>query len=257
MNKMSALVNKIERRLGFAGPCKLPTSMDKTTWPAIIAEDTIPTFSRSYPHAITIYLNRDTPRDRDGYYLISEKMVDGADIIGFKDIDWRKFSQPTLSGAAYSSLGIYDEINSMSDYTFDDVALTQCTVDLNSTFQTSIVPDFQYPNRLKFTMTGTREIYSLPYDFCPVTLFVCHPLNLMTIPPTVMDIFEDLATADVAATLYQNLKYYDGLETIFVNVDLKLDDLRQRADERKEIVQILQENRVSAANRNQPLMWTI
>lgn len=257
MNEMSNLVNKIERRLGFI-MCKLPEAIDKTHWANdVIIPDTISEFSRNYPHAITIYVDRDTPRDRDGYYLISEEMVDGAKIIGFKDIDWRRFSEPTLSGCAYSPLGIYDEINhSISDYTFDDVALTQATVDLNSVFQTTIIPDFQYPNRLKFLMTGQRE-YKIPYDHCPVTLFVEHPSNLMTISPTMMSWFEDLATSDVASYLYQQLKYFDGLETVFVNVDLKLDDLRQWAEKRENIVEYLRENRVSAANRNQPLIWTI
>lgn len=256
MNEMTRLLNKIERRLGFKA-IKLPEAISKDTWcEEIIAEDTIPTFSRFFPHCHTIFLGKYTPRDKFGYYLISEEMVDGAKILGFKDIDWQRFSQPTLSGAAYASLGIYDEINSMSDYTFEDVGLTQCTLDLNSVFNTQIVPDFQQPNRVRFMMSGQR-IYEIPYEHVPVEILVEHPLNLMTIPPTMMETFEELAIADVAAGCYEYLKYFDGLETVFTSVDLKMDDLRQKADKRDDIINTLKESYISPSNKNQPIIMTI
>ena len=256
MNRMSDLLNKIERRLGFL-VCKLPENIDKTHWAEdVIATDTIPAFSRNFPHQITVYLNRDTPRDRDGYYLISEKMTQGANIIGLKDISWVKMSQNSMYNASYGFPSVFNDVTGNTDYTFDDVAMAQCTADLYSTFQTAIIPDFQYPNRIKFTMTG-RNDYQLPYDNCPIDLFVEHPLNLMTISPTMMRWFEDLATADVASYLYQNLKYYDGLETMFINVDLKLDELRDWANKRDDIINYLEENRVSAANKNQPIMFCV
>lgn len=256
MNEMTRLLNKIERRLGLKA-INLPEDISKDTWcEEVIAEDTMPTFSRFFPHCHTIFLGKSTPKDKFGYYLISEDMVDGAKILGFKDINWQKFAQPALSGAAYASLGIYDEINSMSDYTFDDVALTQCTLDLNSVFNTQIIPDFQMPNRVKFMMSGQR-VYEIPYEQLPVDVLVEHPLNLMTIPPTMMETFEKLAIADTAAFIYEYLKYFDGLETIFTNVDLKMDEIQRRAEQRDEIVQYLQENYVSPANRNQPVIMTI
>ena len=67
----------------------------------------------------------------------------------------------------------------------------------------------------------------------------------------------DLATADVASFLYEQLKMYDGLDTIFSNIDLKLGNLEQKAANREQIVQYLQDNYVSAANESQPIMLTI
>lgn len=256
MNEMSTLLNKIERRLGLKA-IKLPDEICKDTWcDEIIKEDTIPTFSRFFPHSHTIFLGKYTPKDRFGYYIIDPDMVDGAKILGFGDIDWQSFAQPTLSGAAYASLGIYDEINSMSDYTFEDVALTQCTLDLNSVFQTQIIPDFKMPNKVKFMMSGQR-VYDIPYENVPINVLVEHPLNLMTIPPTMMETFEKLAIADVATAVHEFLKYYDGLETVFTNVDLKMEQLERKADMRDEVVSYLQESYVSPSNRNQPIIMTV
>ena len=72
-----------------------------------------------------------------------------------------------------------------------------------------------------------------------------------------MEIFEDLATADVASFLYENLKYFDNLETVFANVDIKLDSLKERADRRENVVNDLKDGYVSAANSNQPLIYTV
>ena len=79
----------------------------------------------------------------------------------------------------------------------------------------------------------------------------------MTIPPTMMETFEDLATADVARFLYENLKYFEGLETVYASMDLKLGDLEQAASRRDDIVQKLDDAHVSAANAHQPLMYTV
>ena len=56
---------------------------------------------------------------------------------------------------------------------------------------------------------------------------------------------------------YENLKYYDGLETVYANMDLKISDLEQKASKRDDVVQKLEDNYVSAANSKQPLMFTV
>ena len=79
----------------------------------------------------------------------------------------------------------------------------------------------------------------------------------MTIPPTMMETFEQLAQADVAKFLYENLKYYDGLETVYASMDLKLDQLSSEADKRDDLVEKLDEAHVSAANKNQPFILCV
>ena len=72
-----------------------------------------------------------------------------------------------------------------------------------------------------------------------------------------MEIFEKLVYADVANFLFQNLKYYDGLETIYASIELKLDDLQRWAETRDDIIQILDDAHVSASNDACPVMITI
>ena len=72
-----------------------------------------------------------------------------------------------------------------------------------------------------------------------------------------METFERLAIADVATFLYEQLKMYDNLETTYSNIDLKLASLEEKARDRQQIVDYLEQNYVSAANRNQPVMLTV
>ena len=138
----------------------------------------------------------------------------------------------------------------------DDIALLQARADQMSLFNNNVFVDFQPPNRVRFvTVTGSDITMSM--DNIPITVLVKHAPNLKTIPPTMMEMFEKLAEADVARFLYENLKYYDGLETVYANIDLKMSDLENKASTRDDIVERLDEAHVSAANKNQPLIFTV
>ncbi|MBR2212861.1 MAG: hypothetical protein IJ889_00325 [Eubacterium sp.] len=255
-NEMTKLLNKIERRIGTKA-LVLPDEISKDTWAKeVIADDTIPTYSRYFPHKITVYLDRDkTPMDREGYYLLNPRMVDGAKIIGIKDINFSAFRDTgatAIPGMVSGGLGFYDFATTVSEYTYDDIALLQGSANLNSVFNGHVFVDFQYPNRVKFKMAVGRQ--SIPFRVVPLDVFVEHPLNLMTIPPTSMETFEKLAIADVATYLYEFLKYYDDLETVFANSNLKLDTIADKSRMRDEVVAKLEESYVSPANKNQPIM---
>ena len=79
----------------------------------------------------------------------------------------------------------------------------------------------------------------------------------MTIEPTKMETFEQLAQADVATYLFEYLKHYDGIETVYANIDLKLSSLESQAQRRMEIIEFLRDNYVNPANTNQPIMYTV
>ena len=67
-----------------------------------------------------------------------------------------------------------------------------------------------------------------------------------------MTIFEKLSMCDVATMLYNNLKYYDGLDTAYGNLDLKLDLLQDYMNKREDIVEKMDAEHTSTANENQP-----
>ena len=89
-NKMSVLLDKIERRLGTQG-LNLPPELQKDVWVKVIEQDTIPTFSRYFPHKIEMYLGpEDLSKKEPATYLIDENKIPGdIEIIGVGDISWK------------------------------------------------------------------------------------------------------------------------------------------------------------------------
>lgn len=252
-NKMTALLDKIERRLGTK-PLNLPDYLQKDKWAEqVIANETLDTFSRYFPNAVNIRLDK-SMRTKDGYYLIDEPFGDNVEILGIRDINWQQFSQTTTRRHDAYGYGYYDFL--ANNYGMDDIALLQARADQMSLFNNNIFVDFEAPNRVRF-VTVTGSDITMTMDNVPVTVLVKHALNLKTIPPTMMETFEKLAEADVARFLYENLKYYDGLETVHATIDLKMSDLENKASTRDDIVEKLDEAHVSAANKYQPLIFAV
>lgn len=252
-NKMTLLLDKIERRLGTK-PLNLPDHLQKDKWAEeVIANETLDTFSRYFPNAVNIRLDK-SMRTKDGYYLIDEPFGDNVEILGVRDINWQQFSQSTTRRHDAYGYGYYDFL--ANNYGMDDIMLLQARADQMSLFNNNIFVDFEAPNRVRF-VTVTGSDVTLTMDNVPITVLVKHALNLKTIPPTMMEIFEKLAEADVARFLYENLKYFDGLENVHATIDLKMSDLENKASTRDDIVEKLDEAHVSAANKNQPLIFAV
>lgn len=252
-NKMTLLLDKIERRLGTK-PLNLPDHLQKDKWAEeVIANETLDTFSRYFPNAVNIRLDK-SMRTKDGYYLIDEPFGDNVEILGVRDINWQQFSQSTTRRHDAYGYGYYDFL--ANNYGIDDIMLLQARADQMSLFNNNIFVDFEAPNRVRF-VTVTGSDVTLTMDNVPITVLVKHALNLKTIPPTMMEIFEKLAEADVARFLYENLKYFDGLENVHATIDLKMSDLENKAATRDDIVEKLDEAHVSAANKNQPLIFAV
>ena len=137
--------------------------------------------------------------------------------------------------------------------TFTDI---QMMADHVSAFSNGIYLEFVPPNKIKLNIIISSSFLT-NYQTIPINLFVKHADNLKTIPPTQMELFERLAISDVATFLYEQLKMYDNLETTYSNIDLKLSSLEEKSRDRQQIIEYLESNYVSAANRNQPVLLTI
>lgn len=251
MNRMSALLQKIARRLGTR-PLNLPDHLSIDNWVDIIEGDTLPTFSRYFPHKITV--NVDGSRVKDGFYFIEESISENYEILGVKDINWNLFALNSARVTNMIGYGLYDYL--ACNYGMDDIALLQVRADATSLFNTGLYINFQPPNMVKIESVNggnfTRDLIGWPID-----ILVQHPTNLMTIEPTKMEIFENLATADVAVFLFNELRHYRDLETVFANSDIKIDGIEEKANTRNDIIDKLENSYVSAANTNQPIMYTI
>ena len=246
-NQMTLLLNKIERRLGLL-VLNLPENISKDTWHTIIEEDTIPTFSRYFPYKLTVII--DNTCEKDGFFFIDRDLPEGCKILGVKDVDWQAYRVDPR----FDRYGInYDFIS--RDYGIDDVAFSQTSADFLSLFNLGIYIEFEYPNKIKLVSVNGSPVSR--YRPFPLQVFIEHPSNLMTISPTMMESFEQLAQADIATFLYQQLKNIDQQDTVYMQLDLKLDTLQEWMNKREEIVRQLEEAHTTTSNEHQPLIMTV
>lgn len=252
-NQMTKLLNKIERRLGTR-VLNLPDELKKEKWAEVICEDTLDTFSRYFPRKYTVFVDGTSKRTEDGYYLIDEFIPDNVTLIGIRDINWSLFSQDSIRTQCQMGLGIYDYL--AAGMGLDDAALLSARADMMSFFNDDLYIDYIQPNKFKIEAATGAELLRTVKKI-PIDVFIKHSDNLMTIAPTKMETFEALAQADVARYLLSELKYFDNLETVYTNIDLKIADLENEASKREEIVERLKEGYVTAANDDQPIMYTV
>ncbi len=252
-NNMTLLLEKIEWRLGTQ-QLNLPDYLGKDKWADIIIKDTLVTFSRYYPHQVRYILHQGVTPYKNGWYYLDEDIIGDNKILGVKDIDWEKFNGNGVAQNVVSGYGMYDVANGY--YNTDDILMLQMRADSLSLYNNSIYVDFEPPNRVRLMSAGGGNI-STRINAYPIYIFVEHNPSLTTISATQMETFEALAQADIANFLYKNLKYFDGMETVYANVDLKLQDLETEAGKREEILNYIKDSYVSASNKNQPIMFTI
>ena len=246
-NNMTALVNKIEQRLGTA-PLTLPDHLQKSEWPnKVIIPMTISTWSRFFPNKIKYHIDGSHPM-KNGWYILDEDMFDGVKILGVQNINWANFNANGYGG----SYGYYDTYS--YGLGVEDMANIIGGTNIASLYNNNLYPTFEPPNRFRLETMYGRLATVNAFD---VYVLVEHNPTLLSISPTQMETFEKLAQADVATYLHQELKYFDNLETVFANVNMRLDELQEKANQREEIMNYINESYVSAANKNQPYILCI
>ena len=253
-NDMSKLVNKMERRLGLIPLMPhIPKEFNKDVWAdQVILEDTIPEFSRFYQYKVPYIISTDTPKDANGYYIVDGEQLGGAVVLGIFDIDWSDFSNNGLSLSQVMGYGVPDL--GMANYGYEDILNFQMRADQSSLFNNGIYLDIKAPNKFKLVGAGNMDL-KLIKNF-KINIGIQHP-GLYTISPTQMTTFEALAQADIATFLYNNLKYYDGIDTVYASIDMKLSDLQNEASKRDQIIDKLEQTYVSAGNDSIPIIMTV
>lgn len=258
-NNFTDLINKIERRLGLLPLTKvLPEELNKEAWVDVVKTDTLQTFSRYYPLKIKFVANEETchivkdPQNNALEFLIKDEYLGGAKLLGAMDIDWSDTSTNNI-GISTNSYGFYVPNFGGLEATYNAFLSNQMSADIASMYNNNIFVEFSYPNKLRFSRAGNINIELRSYT---VWLLVEHS-NLQTISPTMMETFEALAQADIANFLFMNLRYYDNLDTIYINIDLKLSELEQQASKREQVIEDLKNSYVSASNGSIPYIFTV
>ena len=258
-NDMTRLVNKIERRLGLIPITPhLPKEFSKEQWAENIKEDVLPVFSRFFPNKIPYICNDDTVTQKDGWYYLRDDIIGNNRVLGVTDIDWTSMGKDNLSLANLASYG-YPETFGYSYYGMSSVLSDQAmglalNANMNSLFQAAntiyVETDEGNPNRFRITSISGHD-YKLRTFV--INVLIEHK-DLITISPTKMNVFESLAMAYIADFLYKNLQHYDGLETVYATIDLKISELSNVGGTYDQIIEKLEQSYVSASNINQPLL---
>lgn len=253
-NNMSILLDKIKSNLGLIMLCKhLPEEFGMDAWAEIIKNHSIVTFSRYYPKKIPFFVTDDTAPEKDGWRYIDENYIGNQQLLGAGDLDWSNLTgNQLLSVSQQLGYGLPD-IGS-GNFSVEDIQNMAIRTNFSSLFCNQIIPVFRYPNQLQLQAVGQKPVRLSRYM---INLYVKHSDDLVTISPTAMETFEQLAQADVAGFLSRNLKYFDGLQTTFVNIDLKLGELESEASKRDGIVDKLENSYVSAGNDAIPYIITV
>jgi hypothetical protein len=258
-NNYTDLLNKIERRLGLIPLVPhLPEELGKKAWATVIKDDTMVTFSRYFPLKVRFVVNYETchkVKSVNGTteYIIKDEYLGGAKLLGVRDIDWQDCSADNLSVGQTAGYGYYIPNYGGMESTFEAFLAQQMSADIASLYNNQIYIDFEYPNKLKIMRAGNVDVNLASFV---VDLLVEHS-NLQTISPTKMETFESLAQADVARFLYMNLRYYDNLDTIYINIDLKLSELEQEGNKRDQIIDDMKNAYTLAASDTTPLIWSV
>lgn len=275
-NDMTKLLDKFSRRYGLIIMEKyLPKELNRQSWAKTVIEDSLVEFSRYFPNKFPIVVNDETcnivrnhPDDPNSQYrgfkshditkyYVRDEVLGGCKLLGVKDIDWTDFSTDNI-GLSSASLGngyYYPNIAfACPEAMFQDVMAMQFNADMTSLFNRGILIQFD-ENLGYFTLEGLGNV---PYD---IRGFVVELLtsfdSISSVSPTKMGIFERLAFADIASLLVENLRFFDPLSTVYVDIDLKLDRLREVAQTREQVIDELKESYVSAANDNIPYIMSV
>lgn len=246
-NKMTNLINKMEGRLGLRNVPK-PDEYVKEKWAEnIIIPDTLETFSRFFPKRIKYHVDQYTQYKDGWYYIDNSKLGPDVEVLGIQDIDWNSVGN-RISTGAYGTIdpwSMYNNFNPLS------LGIAQVTADYTSLFNMGIYVETQDTNKFKLQSCIGQDMKGFFTEF-DIYIIIKHSPSLVTISPTMMEKFEQLAEIDIARYLYNNLKYYDGLETTYATLNLHLDELSRIADKRDELIEELDNAHVSGDNPSQP-----
>lgn len=254
-NNKTDLLNYIEKMLGLI-PLRdiLPEPYNKDSWmKEVILPISLVSFSTYYPLEVPYVVDKCTKK-KNGWYFVDEAKIANAKIIGIKDIDWSTVGRDSLFYQSTYGYGIYDPY--VGAYGVDDIMMGQMRADIASLYNVGIYPKFEEPNKFKIEGLFDSDITKNIGTF-KITVLVYHSDSLLTIPATKMELFKSLCTADTATYLVANLKHFENIESVYAQVQLRLDDLRDWASKSETIREEMKSNFVSAENPSVPLIMSI
>lgn len=223
------LIRRLKRSIGIYGIALPIDNLDKLIL-EIIDDTTLPVFSIYSPQEVKVAINTTdfvTTNNARGegcmLYLLPEYLFKGdKEVLYVMNVE---YNESYLRPHYFPTVG-----NTMSSFSAIENAML-------STAEKSMLDQFVKP--ITWTYEHPRKLYiydSLMSAALLLTLGVTHDSSLQSIPPTAFESFFTLASLDVKAGLYNTVKHYDGMETQYGRIELKIDDWTNAKQERDDLL---------------------
>lgn len=224
---ISQLMTRLKMDLGiYVVP--LPFENSEKALNDVITTKTLPVFSQFVPR-----------RWEEDLSINDLKQIDSTVDVSTYELPKHLFFTPIISimrcepintmfnGAYYSGTPILSGTTDL----FEDMLLGSATYDVMSAIAPTFSYDFIRPNKLR--------IYNMTCYLDKIRLIIGyqHADNLSTIPVDAEQSFYDLALLDMKIFLYNNLKYYDEINTAYGNIKLRIEDWSNAESQREDLLQ--------------------
>lgn len=228
------LLKKIKRRLGTR---VLKLSLTDEELLDIITGETLDTFSNYVPYVFKDYITTEDkiPGTINSYFLDDcLKRHHDVQCIGVYDVnlgDGTSLREAALAGV-YG--GQYTPSPKHSQYldgtSLENIMMAGALADITSAFEFAReVFLFEAPNRLTITRHSIDS-------FAQVTFQARHPKDLSTIAITYEEEFFKLALLNIKIALYNEMKYYNEMDTTYGGARLMIDEWSSAEDNRESLL---------------------
>lgn len=268
-NKMSDIIKVVSNRLGTENiMSSLPRNIDKYKWVELIQTDILKLYSTYFPHLIIYDLDvKADYNQKNDAYTINKDFIknNNIEIIGIKGFDHRDvynnhgflpgglvLAPEFYHGGMLSQCELKNPAMGLPNQLLD-VAIS---INESGLVKDPILFDFISPSSVRITNKIHQDIVKY-YSNIKIELLVVHPKSLYTLSTSQLLLFKDLCTAKIAEFLYGYLKYYDGIESGYQTIDLKLDSIQDWKDRLDSIIEKIEESYISVSNKNEDLFYFV
>ena len=155
-------------------------------------------------------------------YLLPD-LFDEREILFVREVN---YDEADLSGLGYWGGGVPLLHGNMINQTM----LANAGMALTNRMVPRVTFKYEHPRKITFyNLLASCKIV--------VELALMHDKNLASISPTQEESFYELAVLDVKDALYQSMKHYNDIQTAYGNIQMKLDDWAQAAEQRKQLIE--------------------
>lgn len=223
---LSMLLTKIKVNLGLYA-IALPLDNPDEFMTQIIQDITRRTFSNYAPLIETYRFDTNSMEKLEKIANYESYLL--PDIFSNREILYVKdayYDQADLSGIGYWGGALPVMRGNMLNQTM----LSNAGMHLTNKLIPRLTFKYEHPRKITFYNLFSSSKVVLEIAFI-------HDKNLASIKPTQEESFFELAVLDIKDALYQILKHYSDIQSAYGNINLKLDDWAQAADQRRQLIE--------------------